>query len=228
MKKIKELIGQITRKGWIIITVLVLLIVVSVLLITFKDKNSKIWPLSLFKSTDQEEKVNIQDEDFFKKATDQIFTKENVLNGEYKNDIKNATLYVNSTEEVQVAVVKNENKNHNKPSDFNCGDVTFVTHRVVGPAVLTNSLKAMFEGKILTDFTPGNIIPSYHPNLTLEKVMIENGVAQIYLNGNFGGEHNGWCDADLALAQIGETAKKFSSVKEVKIYQDNNQIYPSK
>ena len=85
--------------------------------------------------------------------------------------------------------------------------------------------KAMFEGKVLADFTPGNIIPIYHPDLIFKSVVIENQVAKVYLDGNFGGEHDGWCDASLALAQIAETAKTFSTVKEVEIYQGDKKVY---
>ena len=105
-----------------------------------------------------------------------------------------------------------------------CGDVYMVTAYVPGPQVLTNSLKALFGDKVFGDFMPGNIIPSYHPNLTFKEVKIENGVAKVYLGGSFSGSRKGVCDATLAIAQIKETAKSYPNVKSVEIYQGGEKI----
>ena len=54
------------------------------------------------------------------------------------------------------------------------------------------------------------------PGLFLYQVTISNGIAEIYLNGDFG--INSVCDIPRIQEQLYETAKQFSDVKEVKIY----------
>lgn len=227
MNRIKEIIGKITKRGWITggsIALGVLIIGTGV----FYLKNQNIWPLSMFQDKEVVEEVDEVKDEFVLQATEDVFTKEHVANGEYRNDVSSATTYVRSTDEVKVAMVMNvsQPKNTKKDTkDISCGQITFVTARVSGLAVLTNTLKAMFAGTIQTDFTPGNIIPTYHPDLILEKVVIENGVAKIYLGGNFGGAQDGWCDSSLAIAQITETAKSFSTVESVEVYQGGKRVY---
>lgn len=218
MTKIKELIEKITKKGWIISGVLVLILIII---------GATVWPFQIFKKEVVIEKKDIQTEEITSEEIDGIFTKEDVLRGEYKNDAQSATTYVSNTQEVQIAVVADKSVQEvlKNTKEISCGHITFVTARVAGPAVLTNSLKALFENKVVTDFAPGNIIPTYHPKLTLKDVVIDNGVAKIYLEGNFDGEHDGWCDASLALAQITETAKVFPSVQSVEVYQGVEKIY---
>lgn len=229
MNKIKEIIKQITGK---IInhknTALMSLAVVLCMAITivFYAKNLNTWPLTLF----QKEASIAQEEtnEFVEQAVEMVFTKEDVQKGGYRNDIASATTYVQHTEEVRIAVVIDQNQallEDDKQQSISCGQITFVTARMPGPAILTNTLKSMFMGTVQTDFTPGNIIPVYHPDLTLEKVMIESGVAKIYLGGNFSGMKNEWCDSSLAIAQIVETAKTFSTVKSVEVYQNGSKIY---
>lgn len=218
MNKIKEIIQEITKKGWIIIGIIVLMLIIV---------GVTVWPFHIFEKSVATEDLNIETEEFVAQATEQIFTKEDVMKGEYKNDAESATIYVNNTQEVQIAVVVNSEAKEivGDTTDISCGHVTFVTARVVGPAVLKNSLTALFENKVITDFAPGNIIPSYHPNLLFKDVVIENSIAKVYLEGNFSGEHDGWCDASLAIAQITETAKAFPSVQSVEVYQGVEKIY---
>jgi Sporulation and spore germination len=218
MNKIKEMIGNITKRAWIISGgVLVLVLIIAGL---------TIWPLSLFKKEVAEE-VNSEEKNTENQLVSEAFTKENIKRGEYKNDNSSATLYVKSTQEVQIAVVADAKAQRvlEDTTKVSCGNIAFVTYRVVGPAVLTNSLKALFEGKVDADFVPGNIIPTYHPELTLENVVVDNGIAKIYLGGNFNGERDGWCDASLAIAQITETAKTFPNVTSVEVYQGEKKIY---
>jgi hypothetical protein len=227
MNRIKEMVQQITKKGWIIIGIVALVIILGGVTTLYGAKNSSVWPVSLFKTNGQVKEVDTQTNQFVAQATEQVFTKEDAARGEYKNDTQSATMYVNSTEEVTVAVVVDNasRKVIDDAKKISCGHVTFVTTRVAGPAILTNTLRALFADKVSADFTPGNIIPSYHPELTLEKVMIDNGVAKIYLGGNFNGKHDGWCDASLAVAQIVETSKTFSGIKTVEVYQGGEKIY---
>lgn len=219
MNRIKEILGNITKKAWIIgsIGIVVLLTLVFT-----------VWPFSIFDfKRDLVSKTDTQTEQFVEQATQQIFTKDNVANGEYKNDVQGATTYVQNTEEVKVAVVIDKDAQKIVPDSkkISCGYITFVTTRVATPAVLTNSLKALFENKVSADFEPGNIIPTSHPDLTLQKVMIDSGVAKVYLGGNFNGEKDGWCGASLAIAQIVETAKTFPNVTNVEVYQGDKKVY---
>jgi len=227
MNKIKELVQKITKKSWIIIGIVALVIILGAGGTIVYSKNPNTWPVSLFKKAEQTEKVDAQNTQVVATTTDQPLTKEAVARGEYKNDTQSATTFVNNTEEVTIAVVVNEKTESliDDAKKISCGHIAFVTTRVAGPAILTSALQALFADKVLTDFNPGNIIPSYHPELTLEKVVIENGVAKIYVGGNFSGKHDGWCDASLAIAQITETAKTFSTVQTVEVYQGGEKIY---
>lgn len=227
MKRIKEMFSQITKKAWIVIGVVVVVVLLGAGATVVYSKNPNMWPVSLFAKKDSIIKDNVKTDVFVSEATDKIFTKENIARGEYLNDTKSATTYVNNTEEVRVAVVadKEAQKVLGDTKKISCGHIAFVTVRVAGPAVLTNSLKALFEDRVLADFVPGNIIPKYHPDLKLQKVMIDNGVAKVYLSGNFSGEKDGWCDASLAVAQITETAKTFPNITSVEVYQGDKKIY---
>jgi hypothetical protein len=219
MNKIKEMIGNISKKAWIISGLALILILIIVGL--------TIWPMQIFKKKNTLEVVKTEEKNTTEQVSDSVFTKENIERGEYKNDIESANVYVQNTEEVQIAVVADvrAQKIIGDTTKVSCGNIAFVTYRVVGPAVLTNSLKALFEDRVDADFVPGNIIPTYHPELTLQNVLIDNGVAKIYLGGNFNGERDGWCDASLAIAQITETAKAFPNVTAVEVYQGDKKIY---
>jgi hypothetical protein len=219
MNKIKELIASITKKAWIIGGIVLLIVI---------GAGITVWPFNFFQKdvTTQDISNNENLEKFVENATEDIFTKEDIINGKYKNDTVSATTYVQNTQEVLIAVVADTDAQKVVDTKkVSCGHLAFVTTRVAHPAVLTNSIKALFENKVDTDFLPGNIIPSYHPDLTLEKVVIENGVAQIYLGGNFSGTHDGWCDASLAIAQIVETAQTFDTVTSVEVYQGDKKVY---
>jgi hypothetical protein len=219
MNKIKEMIGNMSKKAWIIsgLALILILIIVSLTM----------WPMQIFKKGDTLEVVKTEEKNTTEQVLDTSFTKENIERGEYRNDVQAATLYVQNTEEVQIAVVADRAAQEivTDTKKVSCGTLAFVTYRITGPAVLTNSLKALFEGKVDADFTPGNIIPTYHPELTLENVVVDNGIAKIYLGGNFNGARDGWCDASLAIAQITETAKTFPSVTSVEVYQGDKKIY---
>jgi spore germination protein GerM len=223
MNRIKEIISTITVKGWVVIGIIGLVVIAGVV---FYVKNPTTWPLSIFSKKEEVQEQNTESLEQVQATTEEsTLTKEQIAQGKYLNDIASATAYVNNTQEVKVAVVMSDasslSKDEKKKS---CGSITFVMHRVTGSAVLTQTLKAMFAGTVQTDFTPGNIIPTYHPDLTLTNVIIENGVAKIYLGGNFDGSHDGWCDASLAIAQITETAKGFDTVSSVEIYQGDKKI----
>ncbi len=217
MTYIKEIMKKIKIQAWIIGGVIILGLILAII---FN-------PISFLKNKISKEVVlNKETENFIKDATDEIFTKDNVLNGQYKNDISSATLYVQNTKEVEVAVVvsKEDAKLLSNVQKTSCGYITYVKTRVPYPAILTNTITKLFENKVDTDFLPGNIIPTLHPELTLENVVLENGIAKIYLGGNFGSATDGWCDANLAITQIIETTKTFDTIEEVEVYQDGKKI----
>lgn len=213
------MIDKITKRTWIISGAGALIVIILGL---------TIWPFSIidFKKETAKE-TNTPIEVAAEDGVEGVFTKDNVARGEYRNDTQGAQVYVDNTQEVQIAVVADQNAQavSGNSKQVSCGNIAFVTKRVAGPAVLTNSLKALFENKVESDFLPGNIIPSYHPELTLEKVVIESGVAKIYLGGNFSGAKDGLCDASLAIAQISETAQTFAGVTSVEIYQGDKKVY---
>ena len=214
MNRIKTLIGQITKQGWVTIISIIGTVIIIALII---------W-LFLPKQTEQIEEITEQESEeieFIDNATEALFTREDVLNGRYQNDVQGATMYVRNTKEVQVAVVMEDIEDD---SSNLCGQIAFVKTRVAGPAVLTNSIIALFNDSINTDFNPGNIIPKYHQNLSFDRAIIQNGTAKIYLKGTFSGAHDSWCDSDLAIAQIVQTAKQFETVDVVEIYQNNVKV----
>jgi hypothetical protein len=103
-----------------------------------------------------------------------------------------------------------------------CDIVTMVDRRVPNsPAILNVTLKELFVYKQELDYLPGNFVAK-QDKLKFDKATIENGTAKIYLIGEI--VYGGVCDNPRLTAQITETAKQFSSVKNVEIYL-NGQIY---
>ena len=224
--------GKITRKAWIISGGVVLVILLIGWGIAAKN-NPAFMPVSLFNKEKVEEnngaQFNENTGEIIESATEAVavLSPERVANGEYANDAQSATVFVTQTQEVRIAVAYAEDQGKVDADDirtYSCGDITFVSKRVARPAVLNNAIKALFAGNVLTDFVPGNVIPT-HPNLKFTHATISNGVAQIYLTGSFSGQSDGWCGAELAMAQLIETAKAFPSIHTVEIYQNSAKIY---
>lgn len=214
MNRIKELMNQIKNLD----TKNIISIIAGIIIIAVG-----VWMLVSRSEQDESQIVNQNEEGVtIVQVESTELTREDIVNGQYRNDVRSATTYVQNTQEVQVAVVIEEKDSENNES---CGQITFIKTRVVGPAVLTNSLNALFNNTISTDFNPGNIIPKYHSNLSFERAVINQGVAQIYLAGTFSGSNNAWCDSDLAIAQIVETAKGFSTVNSVEVFQNGVKVY---
>lgn len=237
-----------TRKGWIIISTVALLIVLLIAGAIYYSQNPDTWPVSVFtRDNDRLEikkdakedyypiagKKNETKGDFADTAARTIFpdtTKSEPVKvpSEYSYDATGRTGYASKSQEVRVGLIIAENEyDVRNVISGKCGDVYMVTYYVPGPDVLSNSIKALFGDKVYADFLPGNIIPSYHPNLSFKSVVIEKGVAKIHLAGTFSGSREGQCDAELALAQLAETAKSFASVQDVVIYQGSKEIYNS-
>jgi hypothetical protein len=232
-----------TRKGWIIISVVAVLVVLLIAGAIYYSKNPDAWPMSdrdadevqVIKRTDEDGDKHFRiagKKDFVDEAAKTVFPpKDDISNNipsDYAYDATGKTGYTSWTQEVKIGLIIAENEYDVKNViSGTCGDVYMVTYRVPGPSVLANSIRALFGDKVFGDFLPGNIIPSYHPNLSFRSVAIDNGVAKIYLNGTFSGSYDGMCDAELAIAQLSQTALSFASVNDVEIYQGSEKIYTS-
>jgi hypothetical protein len=238
-----------TRQGWVVVVGSLLIAIALIAAAVFYSNNPDAWPLSVFTKEEAKSKGEIgkgaskevltDDTDKFVNDAAKSIFEENELEesevvpvlvpiNDYSYDATGKTGYASWTQEVKIGLIiaKNEYDVKNVISG-RCGDVYMVTYFVPGPDVLSNSAKALFGDKVFADFLPGNIIPSYNPNLKFTSVAIENGVAKIYLDGHFGGVRKGLCDVELAIAQLAETAKSHPSVKSVRIYQDDEEVYSS-
>jgi hypothetical protein len=225
MEKIKEFYDNITKTGWIIISAVFVLILIVILVIVLPKKASDLSQLNESdiqntdgKSTQNDVSVNSSEQS--------VLTVSDVLEGEYKNDYQSATVFVQNTADVPVAVYfEDEQQTINDSDQKICGKLTFVTTRLPkSTSIINETLKAVFANKITTDFEPGNIIPVYHPNLVFDNATIDNGVVRVYLKGDFSGDKSDNCGLSMALNQITETVKKFEGVKSVEVYQNLQKI----
>lgn len=226
--------NEMTKEGWMAFSAIAALLVIVIIgFVVYYMKNPDTWPLTMFNDEPvKTQKITLDEynrDRFIDKATGVIKDKdvEKVVETEYSAPSTGVeeVSYAYKAEEVKIALIIEENQYDVKNIiEGKCGNVYMVTAYVPGPNVLTNSYKALFGDKVYGDFLPGNIIPSYHPNLSFEEVRIENGVAKIYLDGSFSGSREGVCDAELALAQLEETAKSYPSVNSVEIYQDGQKV----
>jgi len=232
MDKTKEFFKNISQTGWIIIVMVIVLILLVIVGVSLNKQEVKLVSSDEYANDtdfiDSEvgEKLLEQIDGSFASAKDSVLSTENVSSGEYSNSIEDATLYVQKTKEVQVAVVIDEGEYIVEGlQEKECGKFAFVTTRVPNkPGVINETLKAMFADKVDTDFEPGNIIPEYHPNLVFDKAVLEEGVAKIYLRGDFAEIEENKCAKDLAINQIEETVKQFDTVVGVEIYQNLQKV----
>lgn len=230
MEKIKDFVNSISKTGWIIVGVVVIILILLITGFLLVKKEGSVWTLNKEASTGDSQEFKLDLEDNFNgnkdNTNDLVFSSEDVSRGEYDNSVEAANLFVKNTREVQVAVVIDDEKYAIANSkDLSCGKLAFVTVRVPdNVGIINETLKAVFGDKVSTDFFPGNIIPKYHPNLVFDSAILEDGVVQIYLRGDFSTLKNGKCDISLAISQITETVKQFSGIKEVEIYQNLNRI----
>lgn len=230
MEKIKNFIRNISKTGWIVISVSIVVLILIVVGFLLVKNNVKIWPFNGKVSTQENSisnKNNIASLSNDSQSTgDSVFSVEDVMNGKYSNSVQAAKVFVDNTKEVKVAVVFDEKKFEiPDTTNLSCGKLTFVSVRVPNKSgIINETLKAIFDNKVITDFVPGNIIPVYHPNLVFDKVVAENGVVQVYLKGDFSTLKEGKCGISLAVSEITETVKQFEGVKSVEIYQNLNKI----
>lgn len=231
MEKIKDFMNSISKTGWVIVSVVFVVLILLIVGFLLVKKEGSVWPfnnksMSVEDSKIQQENLLANIDVSTDKTNDSVFSSEDVANNSNDNSVEAANLFVKNTKEVQVAVViDDEGYAVLNSKNLSCGKLAFVSVRVADkPGIINETLKAVFGDKVNTDFLPGNIIPKYHPNLIFDNAILENGVVQIYLRGDFSTLKNGKCDISLAISQITETVKQFSGIKSVEIYQNLNKI----
>jgi hypothetical protein len=102
-----------------------------------------------------------------------------------------------------------------------CGDsaVPVVVQVPYTKGVLAAALQKLLSIKDQFYGESGLYNALYQSNLTVDKVTIKSGVADIRLKGTL--TLGGVCDSPRVQAQIEETALQFSTVKKVKTYINN-------
>lgn len=233
MNRFKEYMKNMTTQGWIttaFIGALVLIAIIgfSVSLIGHSTYRGMV----LKKNTPGvTQHVNSDTDNFINKASTNVFDK-NIPANSYSSTntqvevkapttkpVKAPVTYEAQKHEVKVALIIEQNEYDVKNIIAGvCGNAYLITAYIPGPNVLENSYKALFGDKLFADFLPGNIIPTYHPDLRFKQVVITDGVARIYLTGSFTETQKDSCDKQLAIAQLSETAKSYPNVKSVEIY----------
>jgi hypothetical protein len=227
----KDICDKISKTGWIVISLVVAVILLVVIGSLLARNGVDLWPFNNGTSDEVSEDViggDMNDEFEFRlqSANDAVLSAEDVFEGKYDNSVESATVFVNNTREVKVAVVIDDEKYAIDGMDeLACGKFSFVLTRVPEvPGIINETLTAVFGDKVATDFTPGNIIPSTHTNLVFEKATLDDGIAKVYLRGEFAEESEDSCNKTLAVTQIVETVKQFDTVSEVEIYQNLQKI----
>ena len=232
MERFKEIFINISKTGWIVISSVIVVVLLVIIGILSANKGVDLW--SFNNSGDNRELVNddrgeelLEELDrTLQSAKDSVLSVEDVLNGRYDNSVESATLYVQNTKEVKIAVVIDSAEHEiNGLEERECGKFAFVTTRVPDkPGIINETLKVMFSDNVITDFMPGNIIPKYPPGLVFDRAVLEAGVAKVYLRGEFGELEGSGCATDLAVTQIKETVEQFDTVEAVEIYQNLQKI----
>lgn len=138
-----------------------------------------------------------------------------------------------SVTQVKVALIALDD-NGAKGKKIGCNDsVVYATRQV---ASTTQPLNAAFKElfSLGTNTYGGlyNVIHSMQSKqsgkpLQFDHATLENGVAKVYLTGDFGGL-GGVCDDPRVPAQLEETARQFSTVQSVEVYLEGQQVDWSK
>ncbi len=89
------------------------------------------------------------------------------------------------------------------------------------PAPLTTGIEKLFGSEVETVFEPGNFLAT-QKNLGLDDVIVGNGLARIYLTGEFSAETV--CDAPRQFIQLEAVALQYDSVSNIEIYLNNQRI----
>lgn len=226
MERCKEFFRNITKTGWIVISLVIVLILLVIIGVLLSKKGVDLWPFNNSKEDNLVVDEGINEEfmagieNTISSSKDTVLSVEDVLEGKYNNSVASATLYVQNTTEVKVAVVIDEEQHQIEGLEQKeCGKFAFVTVRVPNnPGIINETLKALFKDNVVTDFMPGNTIVKYNPDLVFDNAVLEDGVAKIYLRGDFGEVEGEGCVTELAITQIEETVKQFDTVNLVEIY----------
>jgi hypothetical protein len=236
MRKISEFLERISKTGWIIVSLVIIVILLVIIGILLERKGVDLWPFNNGSNPEvtlKEVELGEENEDLLaqvdralQSAEDSVLSVEDVLAGMYDNSVESATVFVQNTREVQIAVVIEETEYQiANTEETDCGKLAFVTVRVPDkPGIINETLKAIFANKIKTDFKPGNVIPLYHPGIVFDKAVLENGVAKIYLRGEFGEAEEDNCGKELVIKQLEATVAQFDTVNSVEIYQNLQKV----
>lgn len=232
MEKMKEFFRNISKTGWIIISLVIVVILLIIIGVVMASRGVDLWPFNnnvterLAEESGEQEEFLQNFDRTLESANDAVLSVEDVLSGKYDNSFESATVYVQNTTEVQVAVVIDEEEYEIDTVDAStCGNLVFVSTRVPNkPGIINETLKAMFTDSISTDFLPGNVLANSNPSLVFDNAVLEEGVAKVYLRGEFGNKEGSECVQSLTVSQIEETVKQFDTVVSVEIYQNLQKI----
>lgn len=222
MEKVRNFLGNITQAGWIVISLVILLVALVLTGFLLSRGGVNVWPFVSNEASESEiNEISLEDSDFVEEAVQTAISVDDVLNGDYGNSVAAAAVFVQNTVPVQVAVISDQKFDVPIAESNDCGNVIFATTRVPKkPAILNESLVALFGGKVATDVMPGNVI-SNNVDLLFERAVIENGEALISLNGTFA---PGECNQANVLSQIKYTALNFDSVNSVAVFLNGTEL----
>jgi hypothetical protein len=121
---------------------------------------------------------------------------------------------------IKVALLATQLDSSNK-KDFRGCDL-LVKQVPYSTTPLESALKELFQSS--DSWNPGDLVPSNfiasQKDLHFDKVILENGVAKIYMTGKVG-PLSGVCDDQRLKFQLEETALQFPTVKSVEFYLNN-------
>lgn len=116
------------------------------------------------------------------------------------------------TDKIAVKVFFN---NSNLDPEFSCNKVFPVERQTpTTQAIARAGLEQLFGGPTETEKSQG-FITSLPPGVKIQRLVIENGVAQVDFNEALEYQVGGSCRVSAIRAQITETLKQFSTVREV-------------
>lgn len=88
---------------------------------------------------------------------------------------------------------------------------------------LTNHLQVLFDGITPVDFLPGNYVRVYQRDLQLNQVVVDAGVARVFLDGELHPTQSS-CEAPRLRIQIEEIALQYPDVTSVEIFVNGQKI----
>jgi len=115
----------------------------------------------------------------------------------------------------ELTTVKVFFNNSNLDPEFSCNQV-FPTERLVSKTqgIARIALESLFRGPTFKEASEG-FFTSLNSNVTIQSLTIENNIARVDFNDQLEFQIGGSCRVSAIRAQITETLKQFSTVKEV-------------